>query len=350
MPSTVTLSLSGPVGTGDASAQNFELEPTSPAINGARSEIGPNTESNAIYPTVRSDHAADRRPPHPDSDRPQFAYRYRTAGPPWRRVQFGFGFIGSGSLDPRQIVTLPGSGYFSFPDEWAPVVTADIQRRLGRLFSDRNYNYGPSAASATSWATSGPQPGNTGTGYGSNPFIDIGAYQYVNLNPPQVTGVTETPTQGATPVNFYTRGRNLRRQPDAVDDQHHVQRPDSPSTLNANTVQLVDLGSNPSQPLNQDINLSGKISYMSATDTLVINLAAAGLTLGTDAYQITLFGSGSPVITNLQGVALDGENTVWRPANRGPTGAPFGQRLPRRQLLRLVHHQHDAAVGRRRER
>ena len=24
-------------------------------------------------------------------------------------------------------------------------------------------------------------------GYGSNPFMDIGAYQYVNLHPPQVT-------------------------------------------------------------------------------------------------------------------------------------------------------------------
>ena len=42
----------GPVGTGDASAQNFELEPTSPAINAARSEIGPNAAANAVYPTV----------------------------------------------------------------------------------------------------------------------------------------------------------------------------------------------------------------------------------------------------------------------------------------------------------
>ena len=47
----------------------------------------------------------------------------------------------------------------------------------------------------------------------------------------------------------------------------------TPTTLNANTVQLVDLGSNPGQPLNQDINLAGKLSYNSATDTLIINLA-----------------------------------------------------------------------------
>ncbi len=173
-----------------------------------------------------------------------------------------------------------------------------------------------------------PQAGSTGTGYGSNPFIDIGAYQYVNLNPPEVTGVTETPTQGATPVNFYSVGgiSGVNQTPWTINITFNG--PISPSTLNANTVQLVDLGSNPSQPLDEDINLSGKISYVSSTDTLVINLAAAGLTLGTDAYQITLFGSGSPVITNLQGVALDGENT----AGDLPTGAqlalPSGNGYP----------------------
>ena len=51
-PSSPIPDFVGPVGTGDASAQNFELEPDSPAINAARSEIGPNAEGNAIYPTV----------------------------------------------------------------------------------------------------------------------------------------------------------------------------------------------------------------------------------------------------------------------------------------------------------
>ena len=39
-----------------------------------------------------------------------------------------------------------------------------------------------------------PDPGSPGVGFGSNPFIDIGAYQYVNLHPPEVTGVTATET------------------------------------------------------------------------------------------------------------------------------------------------------------
>ena len=42
----------GPIGTGDAGAQNFELEPTSPAINASRSEIGPIPAGNAIFPTT----------------------------------------------------------------------------------------------------------------------------------------------------------------------------------------------------------------------------------------------------------------------------------------------------------
>ena len=57
------------------------------------------------------------------------------------------------------------------------------------------------------------------------------------------------------------------------------------------------------------ISLAGKLSYVTATNTLVINLAASGLTLKTDAYQLILVGSGSQVIASPQGIALDGENT-----------------------------------------
>ena len=167
----------------------------------------------------------------------------------------------------------------------------------------------------------------------------------MNLHPPEVTGVTETPTQGATPVNFYSVGgiSGVNQTPWTINITFNG--PISPSTLNASTVQLVDLGSNPSQPLDQDINLSGKISYISSTDTLVINLAAAGLTLGNrrlpdHPVRQRIAGDHQP-----QGVALDGENTQGG-LSTGANWPSLGQRLPRRQLLRLVHHQHDAAVGR----
>jgi large repetitive protein len=310
----------GPVGNGDASAQNFELEPTSPAINAARSEIGPNAGANAVFPTVNlvlSGGVVTLTRTDPNT--------LTFPEQPGRVGEFAFGVT-----DPRQILTLPGSGFFSFPDEWAPTVTGGFSGSTAGNFSTTGtYNYAPVTGQRDILGyIRAPQAGGTGTGYGSNPFMDIGAYQYVNLNPPEVTGVTETPTQGATPVNFYSVGgiSGVNQTPWSINVTFNG--PISPGTLNANTVKLVDLGSNPSQPLDEDINLSGKITYNTATDTLVINLAAAGLTLGTDAYQITLFGSGSPVITNLQGVALDGENTVGGSATGAQLALPSGNGYP----------------------
>ena len=145
--------------------------------------------------------------------------------------------------------------------------------------------------------------------------MDIGAYQYVNLHPPEVTGVTETPTQGATPVNFYTVGgiSGVNQTPWTINITFNG--PISPSTINANTVTLVDLGSNPSQPLDQDINLSGKLSYDSATDTLVINLAAAGLTLGHRRLP------DHPVRQRVAG--------AHQPPGRGPGRRKHGRAAPR---------------------
>ena len=244
----------GPVGSGDASAQNFELEPTSPAINAARSEIGPNAGANAVYPTVNLALSGGvltltRTDPNTLTNPEE----------PGRIGEFAFAVT-----DPRQILTLPGSGYFSFPDEWAPIVTGGYSSAsAGNFGSTGTYNYAPVTGQRDILGyIRAPQAGSTGTGYGSNPFIDIGAYQYVNLNPPEVTGVTETPTQGATPVNFYSVGgiSGVNQTPWTINITFNG--PISPSTLNANTVQLVNLGSNPSQPLNEDINLSGKISYV----------------------------------------------------------------------------------------
>ncbi len=309
----------GPVGKGNASAQNFELEPTSPAINSARSEIGPLPEANAIFPAV--DLTLNGGVVTETRTNPN-------AFPPFSSEEPGrLGVDSFGIEDPRQIVTLPGSGFFSFPDEWTPTITGG--------FSSPNsvagtYNYVPVEGQRDILGfIRAPQAGTpAGTGFGSNPFMDIGAYQFVDLHPPQVTGVTETLTQGATPVNFYTVGgiSGVNQTPWTINVTFNG--PISPNTINANTVNLVDLGSNPSQPLDQPINLSGKLSYISATNTLVISLAASGLTLGTDAYQITLFGSGSPVLTNAQGVALDGENTVGGTSTGAQLALPSGNGYP----------------------
>ncbi|MFI5457180.1 MAG: Ig-like domain-containing protein [Isosphaerales bacterium] len=303
-----------------AATGNFELEPTSPAINQARSEIGPLPAGNAIYPTttlsliggvatqIRTDPNSLLFPQEPGRD----------------TLFGGFSLIN----DPSQIVTLPGSGFFNFPDQWQPALSTDSSGYSTPGQVPGTYNYAPVSGQRDVLGFIRAPISGGGVGFGSNPFIDIGAYQYVNLHPPEVTGVTETPTQGATPVNFYTVGglAGTNQTPWSINITFNG--PIDPNSITASTVNLVNLGSNPSQPLDQQINLAGKLSYDSSTDTLIISLGAAALTLGTDAYQITLFGSGSPVLTNPQGVALDGENTVGGTSTGAQLALPSGNGYP----------------------
>ncbi len=303
----------------DASAENFELQPTSPAIDAARSEMGPLPEANAIYPALNqilTPLVGNRTDPGtlPSNE------------VPGRSNPFGgFGLI----TDPRQIVTLPGGGSFGFQDEWVPVLTSDPNGIAGTASNAATYNYAPINGQRDILGyirePSLPPPG---LGYGSNPLMDIGAYQYVNLHPPEVTAVTETPTQGAAPVNFYTVGGLAGANQTPWTINITFSGPIDPNTLTASTVTLNNLGNNPAAPLDQPVNLAGKISYISSTDTLVINLGAAGLTLGTDAYQIELFGSGNPVIANAQGIALDGENTVGGTSTGAQLALPSGNGYP----------------------
>ena len=132
---------------------------------------------------------------------------------------------------------------------------------------------------------------------------------------PQVTGVTATET--SRPRRGHARSTSTRSAARLGQSTRRrwtinitFSGPIDPSTLNANTVQLVDLGiaTRPTaRPVHQPVRQA--VSTISATDTLVINLGAAGLTLATDAYQIyplrqRLAGDHQP-----QGVALDGENS-----------------------------------------
>ena len=185
-------------------------------------------------------------------------------------------------------------------------------------------------------------------GFGKYPFFDIGAYEYVNLHPPEVAAVTATLSGQSAPVNFYSVGSKAgaNQTPLTIDVQ--FTSPIDPNSLNSITVMLEALGVSGNNTPGTLISLAGKLSYVSATDTLVINLGASGLTLKTDAYRLILVGSGSQVIASPQGIALDGENTDPKSVddpNNPQLAAPLGRRLPRRQLLRQLHHQHHAPVG-----
>ena len=312
----------GPVGAGlDATAENFELQPNSPAIDAGRSEIGPLAGGNAIYPDTDLSLSGGQVIGTHTSP-----YTLPGLEVPGKTDLFGeFGdFFFTGNLttilnqefelfDSRQIVTLPGSGYFSFPDEWQPVLTSDPNGYSGPASNAETYNYEPiTGVRDILGYIRVPDPAVPGVGYGSNPFIDIGAYQYVNLHPPQVTAVTATVNSttaagGTATVPFYTVGGEAGTNQTPLTIDVTFSGPIDPSTLTGNTVQLEELGIAPGTT-QQFISLSGKVTYNSATDQLVINLANSGLSLGTDEYRLILFGSGAPVIADTQGVALDGED------------------------------------------
>ncbi|MHB1559808.1 MAG: S8 family serine peptidase, partial [Isosphaeraceae bacterium] len=137
----------GPIGSGDASAQNYELKSTSIAIDAGRSEIGPNAAGNAIYPGTTYTYTNGqligiRTDPYTLPTSPTQEY-------PGKSDPFGDfgGFHGgntlAGGIDPRQIVTLPGSGQFSFPDQWQPVLPGTPNSYTGPSSNAETYNYQP---------------------------------------------------------------------------------------------------------------------------------------------------------------------------------------------------------------
>ena len=140
----------GPVGAGlDATAENFELEPNSPAIDAGRSEIGPLAGGNAIYPGTNLSLSGGqvigtRTNPYtlPNGEVPGKSDPFGEFG---EFFQGGFNLqnLVIGSFDPRQIVTLPGSGYFSYPDQWQPVLAGTVNGYSGPSSNADTYDYQP---------------------------------------------------------------------------------------------------------------------------------------------------------------------------------------------------------------
>ena len=169
----------------DPSSGNFELQPDSPAIDAARSEIGPLPASNAIYPTVnqqimgstvvgiRTDPSMVNAPEEPGRI----------------NIESGLGNI----TDPRQLVTLPGSGNFSFSDEWDPVLAINAD-------GTPNTTGYASAAALAGWYNYAPITGQRDIlGYIRAPQA---------ANPALVTAVTRSSTSGLTSMSICIRRKS----------------------------------------------------------------------------------------------------------------------------------------------
>ncbi|MDR3620298.1 MAG: S8 family serine peptidase, partial [Paludisphaera borealis] len=287
----------------NAAGLNFALSPGSAAIDAARSEIGPNPAGDAVYPAVTqpADGSYYGTRTNPATLTPPLA-------PGASNVRGGFGQVN----DPRQILTLPGSNGFGFQDQWIPVLATAANGTTGPSSVPGSFSFAPLQGQRDMLGFIRiDDPGTPNTGFGRSPFQDIGAIEYVNLHPPQVAAVTAL-FAGAGGIlvsqNFYTvggkAGANVTPQYLAV----KFSSPIAPSSISSDTVQLQALGVTANNAPGQLISLAGKLSYDIGSQILYISLGASGLTLPTDAYRLILVGSGSQVIFNPQGVALDGEN------------------------------------------
>ena len=211
----------GPVGSGDAGAQNFELQITSPAINASRSEIGPLPGGNAIFPTASLTLAGGvatltRTDP-------------TTVGldeEPGRDVPFGgFEIVD----DPRQIVTLPGSGFFSFPDEWEPVLSTDPSGDSPAQHRTRNVQLRshPGPARLTR-LHSRPASRHHRSRLRQQPVHRHRCLPVCESAPARSHRRHGNGHPGRNSGKLLYRRRNLRHQSDSLDDQHHLQRSDRP--------------------------------------------------------------------------------------------------------------------------
>ncbi len=181
----------------DPAHGNFGLQANSAAIDAARSEIGPLPAGDMIYPTVNQqlDSTGGIR-----TDPTTLPF----GETPGRSDLFG-GDINED--DPRKIVTLPGSGSYAFQDEWVPTLSTDPSGITGPATAPGTYSYVPISGQRDSLGFIRiDDAGVPNTGFGKSPFQDIGASEYVNLHPPEVTAVTANLVNQPAPVNFYAVG------------------------------------------------------------------------------------------------------------------------------------------------
>jgi len=313
---------------------NFQLEPTSPAIDAARSELDLslivsagslgfnysglvttvaqvlNATGGVRIPVSRNDGLFYNDPNAPQTDE----------------------------------LTLPGYTNRGFIDEWVPTLPSDPQAIPGPTTVAGTWEYKPALIPpGTAGAQGGGQrdqlgnlrqddPNKPNVGFGTLPFFDIGAYEYRIFFPPHVTAVTASVPSGT--ISLYKAGGNAGTNQPIQTINIQFDHSLDPTTVNGATVLLEASGGdgifgNNNSAADKFYNLSGKVSFNSTTNVLTINVGAAGLTLGSDKYRLYLLGTGANVIRDPQGNTLDGEDTS---NNDDPNGTqlplPSGDGFP----------------------
>ncbi len=307
----------------DPNNGNFNLLSTSAAIDSARSEIGPYALGNMLSPPV--DQVLG----------PQAAIRDPN--------NFGrtnlIGGLSGAFVTPTDYIFLPGSPLPNYVSEWVPQITGTAGSYTGPFSNAATFAYAPITGerdAAGNLRIDDPNKPNLGSG--ASPFFDIGAFEYVQVFPPHVTGVTANYTDPTAPTGSTTKsiysttgvaGTNIAPNSISFQLDHNI----DPTTITNQTVLLQASGGdglfgNGNSAADRFIDLSGKLSFNSLTNVLTISLANAGLILTNDEYRLELVGTGSQVLRDPQGNALDGENTVGGLATGAQLPLPSGDGVP----------------------
>jgi len=310
----------------DPANGNFQLLPDSAAIDASRSELDLNPTANGaivgtLVPIVTQ--VLDARG----------GIRNRNSREP------DAGGLFDPTDIPTNILTLPGfpdRGYF---DQFVATLPSDPAAVVGPVSVPGTWLYKPIDGERDALGFLRiDDPNKPNVGFGSRPFFDIGAFEFRLLNPPHVTGVTAVVTDPGSPngtrtLNLYSvgglAGTNKPIQTIQVTFDHRI----DPNTLNERTVRLEGSGgdgifNNNNSTSDRFYNLAGKLTFDPNTNTLTINVGAAGLNLGNDEYRLFLQGSGSDVIRDPEGNALSGTNTLNDDPNNPQLPLPSGNGFP----------------------
>ena len=311
----------------NAAAGNFFLLPNSRAIDAARSEIGPTIFGDMIYPAVNVFiPGTTTLYPIPIRNEPVL----NVFGQPDNNFP-------AGDVNPRgglaaapfsvDIVTLPGLpvGKRGFPDQWIPVLVSSGLGTGTTAANAATYNYVPIEGQRDQVGDLRVRDPNTHNppGFGSNPFLDLGAFEYIIQNPPLVDGVLSSSIVNGSGVvtGLYGVGTVAGTNKLPLTISVIFSQPINPATLNGMSVILQASGGdgifgNANSPADRTINLSGLLSYGTAINALgqtiyVLTINTAGIfasNSANDEYRLILKGTGSSVIRNTDGLALDGDN------------------------------------------
>src|SRR5262249_35977332 len=159
--------------------------------------------------------------------------------------------------------------------------------------------------------------------------------EFVQYFPPEVVAFSSSTNVQATLSDGTTRDlysvnsvSGVNQVPQSIQIRFNQQL--DPTTINPQSVLLVGSGGDGTFANGNDVtfDLTGRLSYANSPSGSILTINTAGLNLPTDEYELTLVGSGSSVIKNLKGNALDGENTPKNDPNGLQQALPSGDSFP----------------------